>query len=186
MTVKEVICQALHLVGRDDAAEAISGSAQLSAEVTRTKNAFLTYFNSVVDELSRGYFPLSVTEQVRFPQGKFPLAGFSHRVVRIKKIIADKKSIEWHILAGYLYADAQEATVYYEYAPNPSAESDEFSYPEFAVSERLVQYGMAAEYFLVCGCAEESRMWEQKYRDEIEALIARSPVKPRIAPRRWI
>ncbi|MGN1060204.1 MAG: hypothetical protein ACI4QN_00575 [Candidatus Coproplasma sp.] len=186
MMVKEIICQALRLVGRDDAADAIVGTAELSAEVTRIKNAFLTYFNSVVDELARGYFPPSAQEEVTFTNGKKSLSSFSRRVVRIKKILVGDKAIEWHILAGYLYADVENATVYYEYAPNPLKEGDEFFYPEFAVSERLVQYGMAAEHYLVLGCADESRLWEERYRDEIEALIARCTVKPRIPPRRWI
>lgn len=186
MTVKEIICQALRLVGRDDAADEIAGPDTLSAEVSRTKNAFLTYFNSVLDELARGYFPPSASEEAIFTQGKKSLSSFSKRVVRIKKVMSGKKAVEWHILSGYLYADAEEATVYYEYAPNPLKETDNFFYPEFAVGERLVQYGMAAEHYLVLGCAEESHLWEQRYRNEIEALIARCTVKPRIAPRRWI
>lgn len=186
MTVKEIICQALRLVGRDDAADEIGGTAELSAEVVRIKNAFLTYFNSVLDELSRGYFPLSIQENINLSYGKKQLSSFAKRVVRINKVLVDNKAVEWHISAGYLYVDAEEAIVFYEYAPNPLKENDAFFYPEFAVSERLVQYGMAAEHFLVCGCAEESRLWEERYRDEIEALIARCTVKPRIPPRRWI
>ncbi|MGN0805808.1 MAG: hypothetical protein ACI4MC_02110 [Candidatus Coproplasma sp.] len=186
MTVKEIICQTLRLVGRDDAADALCGEAELSAEITRTENAFLTYFNSVLDELSRGYFPLPAEEEVTFSQGKTALSSFGRRVVRIKKLLVGKKPIKWHISQGYLCADAENAAVFYEYAPEPLKEEDEFFYPEFAVSERLVQYGMAAEHFLVSGCADESRMWEQRYRDEIEALIARCTVKPCVPPRRWI
>lgn len=186
MKVLEIICDTLRLVGRDDAADQIVGKENVSTEVARLKNTFLTYFNSVLDELSRGYFPLSAKEEVTFLQGKIALSSFMHRVVRIKKVLVGEKAIEWHIYAGYLYADVENATVYYEYAPQPLGEGDEFYYPEFAVSERLVQYGMAAEHFLVSGCAEESRAWEQKYRDEIEALIARCTVKPLVPPRRWI
>ena len=186
MKVKEVICYALQLVGRDDVAQEVAGSFALSSEVARLKNIFLTYFNSVLDELARGYFPLSAKEDVFLTDGRVSLSSFSKRVVRIKRVLVAKKTVEWHIYAGYLYVDAENATVYYEYAPQPLGETDEFFYPEFAVGERLVAYGMAAEHFLVSGCAEESRAWEQKYHDEIEALIARCTVKPRIPPRRWI
>lgn len=186
MKVKEIICNALRLVGRDDVADAEAGGLALSAEAARLKSTFLTYFNSVLDELSRGYFPLSAKEDVNLTEGKISLSSFSKRVVRIKRVVVGNNAVEWHIYAGYLYADAENATVYYEYAPQPLGETEEFFYPEFAVGERLVTYGMAAEHFLVCGCAEESRAWEQKYRDEIEGLIARCTVKPRIPPRRWI
>lgn len=186
MTVKEIICNALRLVGRDDAADAVSGGATLSDEVTRLKNIFLTYLNSVLDELARGYFPLPYEEETELVNGKKPISSFVRRVVRIKRVLVGKKPIEWHISAGYLCADAEDITVCYEYAPEPLTEDAEFYYPEFAVSERLVSFGMAAEHFLVCGCAEESRAWEQKYRDEIEALMARCTVRPLVPPRRWI
>lgn len=186
MTVKEIICVALRLVGRDDAADSVGGGAELSAEVTRLKNTFLTYFNSVLDELARGYFPLPCEEETYLINGRKPISSFFRRVVRINKVLVGNKPIDWHISAGYLLADAENITVRYEYALEPFVETEEFFYPDFAISERLVSYGMAAEHFLVCGCAEESRAWEQKYRDEIEALIARSAVKPLIPPRRWI
>lgn len=186
MTVKEVICYAMRLSGRADVADSIVSGVVLSAELNRVKNTYLTYLNSVLDELARGYFPLSAEEEVTFLQGKISLSSFSKRVVRIKKVLEGKNPIEWHISCGYLCADAEKATVRYEYAPEPLAYTDEFFYPEYAVSERLVAFGMAAEHFLVNGCAEESRVWEQKYRDEIEALIARCVVKPLVPPRRWI
>lgn len=186
MKVKEVICQALRLVGRDDMADDMQNDVALSAEFTRLKNTFLTYFNSVLDELARGYFPVSYEEETELVDGKIAVSSFGRRAVRIKRVLEGKKPVEWHISAGYLYADGEKVTVCYEYSPEPLGEADEFSYPEFAVSERLVEYGMAAEYFLVAGCAEESRLWEQKYRDEIEALISRCVVKPLVPPRRWI
>ena len=69
MKVKEVICYALQLVGRDDVAQEVAGSFALSSEVARLKNIFLTYFNSVLDELARGYFPLSAKEDVFLSEG---------------------------------------------------------------------------------------------------------------------
>ncbi|MDE7380052.1 MAG: hypothetical protein K2N14_03265, partial [Clostridia bacterium] len=63
---------------------------------------------------------------------------------------------------------------------------DDFFYPVFAVSARLVEYGMAAEYFLVNGDGAGYTAWEAKYRGEIENLLSRAGVKGRIPPRRWI
>ncbi|MGN1373311.1 MAG: hypothetical protein ACI4VK_04615 [Candidatus Coproplasma sp.] len=186
MKVNEVVCQALRLVGENAVADSIISGETLSAEYTRIKNTFLTYFNSVIDELARGYFPLPCEEAVSLANGKKLISSFSRRVVRINKVLVADKAIDWHISAGYLYADADNVTVRYEYAMEPFEGTEEFFYPDYAVGERLVCYGMAAEHFLVSGCAEESRAWEQKYRDEIEALVARCTVKPRIPPRRWI
>lgn len=187
MTVNKIICSALRLVGRDDVADAIEGESQLSAEFNRIKNAFLTYFNSVLDELARAYFPLSEREAISCTGGKITLSSLRRRAVKIKKILSGKKSVEWQVYGSELLVDCdEEAIIFYEYSPAPLREEDEFFYPEYAVSERLVQYGMVAEYYLVCGCAEEMHAWEEKYRDEIESIVARCIVKPKVPPRRWI
>lgn len=186
MTVKEVICAALRLVGRDDAAEAIADGKTLSAEQTRIKGAFLAYFNSVVDELARAYFPPETQTDVQFADGKKAIVSLPERAVRIKKVLFDGEPVEWSIYSGYLYAEVPNATVVYEYAPAASAESSTFFYPEYAVGERLVECGMAAEHYLVLGCAEESALWEEKYREEIEALSRRRTPRAKIPPRRWV
>lgn len=186
MTVKEVIISAMRLVGREDAADAVEEGGTLTDETTRLKRALLTYLNAVTDELARGYFPLGYSEDMASDDGRYAFALFTKPPVRINRVRSGKKAVAWHILPDYLVADAPEITVEYEYAPSKLDEDDEFSYPVFDVGERLVTYGMAAEYYLVLGDAASSQMWEGRYRAEIELLLARSPVRGRIPPRRWI
>lgn len=186
MKVKEVICAALRLVGRDDAADAICGGKTLSDGHTRTKNAFLAYFNAVLDELARAYFPPEAMEETAFTDGKKSLSSLKRRAVRIKSVTVGGKPVKWSVAYGYLYADVNRAAVTYEYAPDALGENDEFVYPDYAVSENIAEYGMAAEHYLVLGCAEQSRAWEEKYRREIESLMCRRTVRGRIPPRRWV
>lgn len=186
MKVKDVICEALRLVGRDDAAVAISGGGELTDEVSRLNRACLTYLNAVLDELARGYFPLDAEEDMKNADGKFAFADFSKKPLEVKRVTVDGKPVKWHISPDYLLADGQNIRVFYTYAPVPLSESDEFYYPNFAVGERLAEYGVAAEYFLVLGDATSSAAWENKYRNEIENLLSRSNIRGRIPPRRWI
>lgn len=185
MTVKEVICEALRLVGREDAADAISGSSSLTSDYTRLNRAFLTYLNSVFDELARGYFPLDARAEIT-SDGVIAQSAFPYRPVRIKKVYQDGKEVDWQLGSEGLITKSGVVTVVYEYAPDALTEDDEFDYPVFAVGERLVEYGMVAEHYLVLGDAVSSKVWEEKYRDEIEALLSRSTVRERIPPRRWI
>lgn len=186
MQVKNVICEALRLVGRDDAADAISGNKTLTDEVSRLKRACLTYLNAVLDELARGYFPLLTSEELETDEGDIDFGEFCYKPIEIKRITVDGKDVEWHISPDYLHVDAETVTVYYAYTPDELSEYSEFFYPDFAVGERLVEYGIAAEYFLVLGDASSSAAWENKYRNEIENLLSHSKVKGRIPPRRWI
>lgn len=187
MKVKDVICEALRLVGRNDAADAISAGSELTDEVARLNRACLTYLNAVFDELARGYFPLDAEEDMSSRNGTFPFSGFSRKPLEIKRVTEGGKPVKWHISPDYLIASGNNIRVYYTYVPSPLTAADECEYPVFAVGERLIEYGIAAEYFLVLGDATSSAVWEDKYRREIENLLFRSPVvKGRIPPRRWI
>ena len=202
MKVIEVICQTMRLVGRSDAAEAIEASAAAANgvdgaeqngnngaetdEIKRLKRAFLTYLNAVLDELARGYFPLDTEEQMNSESGVYCFADFLKAPLKINRVTDGQNPVEWRIYPNYLQCKAKNITVYYEYAPPVLGEEDEFFYPVFAVSARLVEYGMAAEYFLVSGDGTGYSAWESKYRNEIENLLSRSSVKDRIPPRRWI
>ncbi|MDE6850814.1 MAG: hypothetical protein K2J54_05770 [Clostridia bacterium] len=185
MKVKEILCQTMRLVGRTEAADCIERNS-LTDEAARLKRALLTYLNAVLDELARGYFPLDTEEEMCSENGVYAFADFLKAPFKINRVTDGKNPIGWHICPDYLLADAEKITVYYEYLPQQLSEDDEFFYPVFAVSPRLVQYGMAAEYFLVAGDGEGYNAWESKYREEIEMLLSRSGVKERIPPRRWI
>ncbi len=186
MKVKQVICQALRLAARGDVADKIEANSSLNDEQKNLRRVFLTYLNAVLDELARGYFPLDKTEEMYSETREFKFADFAEGPIRIKRVTDGKKAVGWHIYPNYLRADVKKITVRYEYCPAPLGEEDEFSYPVYAVSERLVENGMVAEHFLVLGDAVSSAVWEQKYRDEIELLISKSNLGGRIPPRRWI
>ena len=186
MTVKEVIIQTLRLVGREDVADAVASGEQLDEEMTRLKRAFITYLNAVLDELARGYFPLDYVEDMSAEDGRYAFSAFSKPPLKIRRVTCGQRRIEWRLCPDCLVADSPNITVTYEYAPSALGEDDEFFYPVFAVGERLVSCGMAAEYYLVMGDASASQAWEDKYRSEIELLLSHSTVRGRIPPRRWI
>lgn len=186
MVVKDVICEVLWMVGRNDVSEDISENAPLSDEQWRMQRACLTYLNAVVDELARGYFPLEYEEDMTSSDGRFAFAEFSRTPLEIKRVTVDGQPVKWRVAPDYLLADGRNIRVYYTYVPARLALEDELIYPDYAVSERLIEYGMLAEYYLVLGDAASSEAWENKYREEIENLLSRSKVRGRIPPRRWI
>lgn len=185
MKVIDIICETMRLTGRAAAADSIEDDSETD-EAVRLKRALLTYLNAVLDELARGYFPLDTEEEMYSENGVYAFADFLKAPVKIKRVTDGENAVEWHIYPDYLHTGCKKITVYYEYLPPVLGENDEFFYPVFAVSPRLVEYGMAAEYFLVAGDSEAYNVWEGRYRAEIEMLLSRSSVKERIPPRRWI
>ena len=186
MNVLEVVCQTMRLVGRETSADNVENGTPTEEDL-RLKRALITYLNAVLDELARGYFPLDTEEEMQSEDGVYPFSDFLKPPSKINRVLSGKKAIGWHICPNYLHTDAKEITVFYEYLPPVLDEGDEYFYPVFAVGERLVEYGMAAEYFLVTGDGAGYTAWEEKYRNEIESLLSRTDsVRGRIPPRRGV
>lgn len=189
MTVNEVICKALRLVGRDDVANAVSSGDddELTAEYARIKRAFLAYYNSVLCELSRGYFPLERQDDVVCREGGFALSALPFKPVKIKKVVYEEKNLPFTLSEGYVRTCASgTVAVVYDYFLDEAAATDEFCYPFPGVDENMITFGMAAEYRLVNGEPDEAALWENKYRSEIEALISRGTERRRVPARSWI
>lgn len=185
MTVKEIINDAMRLIGRADAAEK-SAAGEEDGEVRRMQYTMLFCYNAVIDELARGYFPVKYGEQMVSTTGKYAFADFAYRPVKILRVTGGKGEIGWEIYPEYMAADCAAVTVEYEYVPDRQAEEDTFSYPDRGVGERLVSYGMAAEYQLICGEVESAEFWENKYRAEIDRALSRRTERRRVPPRRWL
>lgn len=183
MKVNEIIDDCLRLVGRSDVAEL---TEPYEDEPKRMRYTLLFCFNAVMDELARGYFPIRFEEEMFSSTKRFAFTSFKKAPIKIVGVSSGGRSVKWRILPEYLSCDRTEITVEYEYVPAKCGEEDEFVYPDYAVSATLVEYGMAAEYLLICGDVQGSAAWESKYRGEIDRLLSLQTVRRRIPPRRWI
>lgn len=186
MVVKDVISEVLWLVGRYDASYDIGRGDLSNDEYKRLARACLAYLNAVIDELARGHFPLECEETMSSENGAFAFADFKHKPLRIMGVTVNSQPVDWHVVPDYLMANGQNVKVRYTYVPDALGLNDVWEYPDYAVRERLIIYGMLAEYYLVAGDATSYEAWENKYRVEIENILSHSKVRGRIPPRRWI
>lgn len=184
MTVNQLITRTLTLIGRSDAAE--EGENATAADTLRMRRTLLLCFNAVADELARGYFPLKTVQSMSSDDGRYMFAEFPLVPYRINAVTSGGKKVPWRLRPLCIECDCKQIEVEYEYVPDRKEASDEFDYPDTAVSDIMVQYGMAAEYMLICGDAEASSAWESKYRGEIDRQLSARPVRGRVPPRRWL
>lgn len=185
MTVKNLLAETARLVGRHDLANNIEKN-YTDDETSKLKRTLNFCLNAVVDELARGYFPVSTESNLTSVNGDIYFATFPERPVRILDVVRNGESVDWVISADHLHTVCGDVCVFYEYVPKPIEESREFSYPDIYVNEILVIYGMAAEYCLINGEISESTAWESKYRSEIDRRLSAKPIRGRIPPRRWL
>lgn len=184
MTVNNLITETLVLMGMSQAAD--EGEDPSAADTARMRGILLLCFNAVADELARGYFPLKTVQTLTSDTGSYMFADFPLVPYRIISVKSGGEKVAWKLRPLCIECDRPSIDVEYEYVPQRKESDDEFSYPDTAVSELLVEYGMAAEYMLICGDAEASAAWESRYRAEIDRQLSARPVRGRVPPRRWL
>ncbi len=185
MKVKDIIISALKISGRAEAAQKLAEGSALSEEENETVNAFLYCFNAVEDEVARRFIPLSAREVMTSGNGEYYFAGFANAPVKIKRVLSGGKKIPYERFPLYLFADAAEICVEYEYSPRKKTLDGVCDFSDGA-GEYLFAYGAAAEYCLINGEVEAAALWESKYRQCVDEAQSRLPEAGYIPPRRWV
>lgn len=185
MFVKELIGEAMNCISSsDDVQNYLSGEAD--AAVKEKAKTVLFCINAVRDELARTWFPLRAQYTPPSGTADCELKNFDETPVKIIAVQKGGKSVRWRISGGVLHCGEADCTVEYDYTPAKLTEEDEFYFPEPAVGEYLVRCGALAEYFLLVGEVSLSAVWENKYRHEIDLIIARRSAAGRIPSRSWV
>lgn len=186
MTVKEIIRDALYLLGRADVAEEYEKDCVADGEKKSVIKTLLYCFNAVQDELARAYFPLKTTETAQSINGEIKMTALSKKPVRVLDVTEANGVIDWRIFPDHISVACGQVTIEYEYCPDKKCESDDVVFGDSTVGANMVSYGMVAEYCLINGEIENANAWEEKYRREIDKALSSQKVKGRIPPRRWV
>lgn len=190
MLVSDVIKTALAFLDRQDAADKITAGTYASdEEVSRLVTALLHCFNAVEDELARGYFKLSYEEALPAVNGKMYYTLFSktpYKILSMKRDGEDAEFREYKICPEYIEAEAGVYIVSYLFSPSKKTLEDSSDFPGYPIGERMLAYGIAAEYCLISGDLEASESWESRYRAEIERFRPREKADGVLPARYWI
>lgn len=186
MKVKDIILDALRLVGREDLAAKLSAGETLDGEGAETVETLVYCFNAVEDELARFYFPLQTEQTLYSPTSEFRFSSFAYRPVNILSVRAGGASVDYEMFPEYMKTSVTEITVKYEYSPWTTTIEGVSAYDGFEVGERLVAYGVASEYCLINGEVQSANLFEDKYRNEIDHARQRSASGKLMPPRRWV
>lgn len=187
MLVSDVIKTALALLDRQDAADKITAGTYASdGEASRLITALLHCFNAVEDELARGYFKLSYEEQLPAVGGKIYYTLFTKTPYKILSVTLDGEEADYKIYPEYIEAETGVYVVSYLFSPSKKSLDDASDFPGYPIGERMLAYGIAAEYCLISGDLEASESWESRYRAEIERFRPRDKAGAMLPARYWI
>lgn len=174
MKLKDVIKITALLIGRTDVCDYLKGlSENAEPETLKTVDAMVTLANLVINELATTYVPLVKRESVRVSDGKVYYDDFSEKILKIRKVYgADGIELDFKTAPEYLSVCGYSAvSVEYEYTPHNRGIDEETGYEEGQLPERVLSYGVAAEYFVSVGRFEEAVTWHKRYVDALSALL---------------
>ncbi len=184
ITVKDAIKEAAQLLGISQEVERyLEGEA--SSEGEEGVKLLLRCFQRVENELALDYLPLLAEDEIVSSTGVVRYSDLHDEPARILCVENEwGDSIKYKLFPTYLKAAAGKIKVIYAYAPTEKEVEDDSEYTTL-VSQRLLVYGMAAEYSLAVGELTAASVWDKKYKEGIRAACKSSPCK-RLRSRRWI
>lgn len=168
--------------GSDDSDSSTTDSEEVVSKIVK----LLKCLNLVYQDLTRDYLPLETVEDIVFTDGKFEYKNLSLVVRDIIKI-EDEYGFghSFKCFPTFVQADVTKAKITYTYEPEDLVLFDEINAFAGKLSERILAYGVAMEYFFLSSLSDEAAVWENRYISSLEnALRKKSNI---IMPkRRWI
>ena len=182
MKVKDIILTAAEELGIG--AEMRAHYNATTSEGAEEARILLHCFNLVENELALDYLPLYAEDELETKTGMVDYALLENAAVRILRVENEwGESVKFDLYADHLKTQPGLIKIRYTYTPKKKAISDSSDFT-LQASERLIAYGIAAEYTLATGRFEDSAIWDKKYKAAINAAYALRPAR-KIRSRRW-
>jgi hypothetical protein len=183
MKVKDVILLAATLLGCEEDIRCYI--EEEDDEYAQKAEMLLHCLHLVENELALDYFPLVAEQEIHTDSGKVVFSNLSKDVVRIIKVVDENEnSIAYQLFPSYLMTQEGDVKVIYSYTPSQKDWDESLDFTLY-VSQRLLAYGIAAEYCTAMGRLDEANIWDEKYKDAIEAAY-KVQSGGKIPSRRWV
>ena len=176
ISIKDVVLLAAEFVGvKEKVDNYLSGV--MDDEHQRLIDGLVCCYNVVENELAVDYLPLVKEEQMTAKDGKIAYADLSQKAAYIIGVFDERGNAVVHKrMAAWIAVDAGKYVVRYAALPAAKSFSDDSEY-SVGVSERMLAYGVAAEYCLHKGLSAESAAWEKKYKKAVAETFRAKEVK---------
>lgn len=183
MKVKDCVLLAAKHIGKFEAVEAYVKENDDNGK--QDGELLLDCFNTVENELALDYLPLYKEDELYSDVGQISFSNFSESAVRILGVWDQwGNSLPYRLFPAYIKTQAGKVRVRFTYTPKTKTMDDDSDFMLHA-SERMIAYGMAAEYCIEKGLFEEAAVWDEKYKDAIKAACCGQRGK-RLRSRRWV
>ena len=183
MLVREVIMQAAQVLGIEKGILSyLDGDDEI---YEKDLKQLLGCFHGVECSLALNYLPLYAEDTLHTTTGRIEYESLRYSPVLIISVTDEQGNpVPYTLYPTYIKLKAGTWKVTYTYTPMEKGVGEECDFT-LLVSDRMLVYGVLAEYCLAEGRYEDAAEWDKKYKAEIESIFRKRTCQ-RISSRRWV
>jgi len=141
--------------------------------------------NMVYSELAGEYLPLYSSQSFKNESGNIEFKDFNKNVVEINSVTdLNGNKLYFKVYPQSLSTLRGSVIVSFSYLPDKVGVYDALDYHAGRLSERIVAYGICAEYSIIKGMFNDATYFDKKFRDSLLNACRRKNIL--IPPRRWL
>lgn len=183
MNIKDVIKTSALLLNREDVVNYLN-LGQGDLETLSTVNKLTSLVNLVISELASTYVPMIKVEQVVVKNGNVLYTNLSERVLGIVDVRdTNNVQLNFEVKANGIEVKAERVVVEYEFLPPNFDLGDIVNFSNARVDERVLSYGLIAEFCITEGRFEEAVTWHKRFVEELSLICC--PKNVNTKQRRW-
>lgn len=137
---------------------------------------YVRCFNFVYKEIALAYFPLLEKEIINFNKNKYFLNNLQKKIIKIKKIIKNKKNLKYFLYPDYIFCETDSATIIYSYLPEDLNINDSVNLFSGQIIPQVFAYGVAREFEFINGNYVDADMWQFRFKDGLKKSFNTSKV----------
>lgn len=165
-------------------AEALNLDATLTGKSDVDK-LLLRCANSCLDEIASEYIPLESETKVKAQDGLIAYSKLGTAVYDVVEVKKDGANVKFELLPTHIRVEKDgEYEVKFYTRPATMSISDDVPI-ELHLTPRVISYGIAAEYLLISGFYEEAAMYDRRFKDALNRIVAGDGAKS-VKRRRWL
>ena len=185
MTVKDIIKISATQIGREDVVDYLDGKTTSASEQTvKDVDRLLRLCNLVINELACSFIPMRITQTLNSEDGKVYYENLNFNPLEILAVYdSNGKDVMGKVYSRFVTVTEKRVTVEYSCFPPKYQLEDEIGYTPDQIPERVLSYGLSAEFAISEGCFKDAVMWHDRYADAVYNLC--KPKNQTVKKRVW-
>ena len=168
--LKDILLKTAEILNRDDIINELNNPTNSSQAIQNDIYRLISYFNYTLDTLCENYFNITNSQNIYSDKDKkISFLNFENEPTQILKVLCNDKPVFFSKYSKFITVPEakKKYKIIYKFIPQRVTNlSDEIAMPT-GVSEKLISYGMASEFFASKNLFEQSQYWNNKFMLEI-------------------